>query len=147
MMTLQVFAETEANVDVDVPQEEEIAIETYLEAPEVTITNKISSGKPQLNWVSVEGADQYEIYRSLSSNGTYEKLFTTRKTVFTNTSATSGVKYYYRIKAISDEPQIGASDYSKTVSRVCDLPRPVVKATNRASDGKIYLKWEQLLNL
>jgi len=156
LMMTSVYAEGEEETDVDItveedveneidpPQEEEIVIESYLDAPAVTISNKASSGKPYLEWKAVEDADKYIVYRSLNKKGKSEKCFTTRKLTFTNTSAEPGVRYYYKVKAVSENPSIGPSEFSNWVTRICDLSRPKVKASNRASDGKIRLKWDKV---
>ena len=60
-----------------------------------------SSGKPRLSWKKVDGATKYEIYRSGYSNGTYKKMYTTTSTSYTNTSATKGYTYFYKVRAIN----------------------------------------------
>ncbi len=154
MMISFSYAETEGGTETDVLQEEEIEIEEpqteqiviidYLDAPVITISNSSSSGKPRLEWDAVDGAEKYEIYRALTKNGVFEKIFATRKTIFTNTSTEPGVRYYYKVIAVSDNPSIGQSEFSNRVSRLCDLARPKVKISNRASDGKIRLTWDKI---
>ncbi|MBQ5782619.1 MAG: hypothetical protein IIV99_04440, partial [Oscillospiraceae bacterium] len=59
-----------------------------------------SKGKPRVTWNAVSGATKYEVYRATSSGGTYTKLYTTTGTSMTNSSATAGKTYYYKVKAI-----------------------------------------------
>ena len=59
-----------------------------------------SKGKPRVTWNAVSGAKEYEVYRATSSSGTYTKLYTTTGTSMTNSSATAGKTYYYKVKAI-----------------------------------------------
>lgn len=77
-----------------------------LEAPEVSITLS-SKGKPKLSWDKVEGAVQYEVYRSENPNANYTRVYTTTGSGYTNTGAKAGTTYYYKVKAIAGE---GASD-------------------------------------
>ena len=114
-----------------------------LPRPEVTVTNVASSGKIKLTWNKVEGAAKYEVYRATSKNGTYSLLKTTTGTSLTNTSAKTGIQYYYKVRAIHSKSSANSA-YSEIVTRICDLARPVVKATNVASSGKIKLSWEKV---
>ena len=86
-----------------------------LPSPEVTIKLN-SSGKPRVSWVAVEGADKYEVYRATSKTGTYSLLTTTTSTAVTNTKATAGKTYYYKVKAIDADKSAANSAYSVVVS-------------------------------
>jgi len=115
-----------------------------LPRPEVKASNVASTGKIKLTWDKIEGAKEYVIYRATSKTGTYEKFYTTTGTSFRNTSAKAGKTYYYKVKAISEVKSAANSAFSKSVYRTCDLPRPVVKASNVASTGKIRLTWDKI---
>lgn len=83
-------------------------------APSVKITT--SNGDPKLSWSSVSGATKYWIYRS--TDGVNFKYYDmTTRTSYTNTSAKSGTKYYYKVKSVKvvNGNNI-ASAYSNTVS-------------------------------
>ncbi len=82
--------------------------------PVVSITT--SSGHPKLSWKAVDGADRYVIYRATSSGGTFYKYDTTTKTTYTNSSATAGTTYYYKVVAVSDVSTYADSAYSSVVS-------------------------------
>lgn len=109
----------------------------------VTASNVASSGKIKLTWKAMKGACKYEIWRSTTGkSGSFEKIYTTKSNTFTNTGAKAGTKYYYKVRAVN---AIGKkSDYSKAVSRVCDLARPDVTVSNVASSGKIKLSWPKV---
>lgn len=111
-------------------------------APEVKITNVSSSGKLKLSWDSVEYAEKYHVYRATSKNGTYSHLKTTTSTTFTDSSATAGKVYYYKVRAITGNGY--KSSFSAPVSRRCDLARPEVTAKNVASSGKVNLSWAKI---
>ena len=109
---------------------------------QLKVTNVASSGKPKLTWDKVPGAVKYEIYRATSASGTYSRLSTTTGTSLTNTSATVGQTYYYKVRAVHEDGT--RSEFSNIVSRTCCLPRPVVTASNVASSGKVKLTWEKI---
>ena len=112
-----------------------------LPQPVVTAGNSPSSGYPKLTWEAVEGAVSYKIYRSTSKTGTYSLTKTTTSTTYTNTTAKVGVQYYYKVRAIA-ENSAANSAYSAIKSRTCDLPCPVVTASNTASTGYPRLTWK-----
>ena len=82
--------------------------------PSVKITT--SNGSPRLTWNAVAGANQYEVYRATSKNGSYTKMFTTSNLSYTNTSAKAGTTYYYKVKAVSKVKSVANSAFSTVVS-------------------------------
>ncbi len=112
-----------------------------LPRPVVTLSSVYSSGKIKLSWKKIDGAEKYYVYRSTSENGEFKYLGSTGNTSYTNSSAVAGVTYYYKVKAVH-EKSAANSALSYVKSRTCDLPRPVVKASNVASTGKIKLTWD-----
>ena len=118
------------------------AVSNRLAAPTVKVSNVTSSGKIKLSWNKVDGAVKYQVYRATTQNGTYKRLSTVTGTSLTNTSITAGSKYYYYVIAVGEDNV--KSGKSNIVSRVCDLPRPVVKISVVASTGKLKLSWEKV---
>ena len=114
-----------------------------LAQPEIEVSNVASSGKIKVSWEKVDGAVEYEIYRADSKTGTYKLVKTTTSRSFTNTSATAGKTYYYKVKAIA-EKSAGNSVDSEVKSRTCDLARPEDTLKNVASSGKIKVSWEKV---
>ena len=112
-----------------------------LDVPTVKVTNVSSSGKIKLSWNKVDGAQKYEVYRATSKSGKYTLIKTTTGTSLTNTSTTAGKTYYYKVRAIAGDNK---GEFSKIVSRTCDLAQPKVKATNVSSSGKIKLTWDKI---
>ena len=108
-------------------------------APQVTPSYLSASGKPYLKWASVEYASKYEVYRASSKSGTYKKIGTTSKVSYTDTSATTGYTYYYKVKAVNSKGS--ASGYSAAVSAISHCARPVAKSDYLTSTGKPYVKW------
>lgn len=107
-----------------------------------TITNVASSGKIKLTWNAIDKAASYKVYRSTSKTGTYSLIKSTEGTSFTNTSATAGKTYYYKIRAISSNTSANSA-YSKLKYRACDLERPVVEIKLN-SKGAPRLTWDAI---
>ena len=112
-----------------------------LARPEVTVSNVTSTGKVKLNWDTVDGAVKYQVYRAESKNGEYKLIKTTTSTSLTNTSTTAGKIYYYKVKAIAENPTADSA-YSVVESRTCDLARPEVEITR--SSGKPKVSWDKV---
>ena len=112
-----------------------------LPQPKVSVTNVASSGKIKLTWEKVSGATKYEVYRATSKNGTYSKLGSTTNTSYTNTGASAGKTYYYKVKAIHSTSAANSA-YSAVVSRTCDLARPDVMV--KLSSRNVKLTWDKI---
>ena len=107
---------------------------------EVTASNNPTSGKVVLTWAAVDGAAKYEVYRSGTKAGEYKLYYTTTKLSYTNTSAYAGYWYHYKVKALdANGAEIVTSDI---ITQCSDCAAPVITAGNRASNGKVTLKWK-----
>ena len=111
-----------------------------LARPVVKTANDAKTGKIVISWNAVSGAEKYELYRSASKNGTYEKIWSGKGTKVTNSSVNPGEIWYYKVRAIHSNSSANSA-MSLPVDRLCDLARPVVKATNDAKTGKIIISW------
>ncbi|WP_141692628.1 Ig-like domain-containing protein [Paenibacillus pectinilyticus] len=71
-----------------------------------TTTNSVS-----LTWTAVQGADSYNVYRSLSSNGTLTKVNSTSilAVSYTDTGLTANTRYYYKVASVSGGVESGLS--------------------------------------
>ena len=114
-----------------------------LARPVIKISNVASSGKIKLMWNKVDGAKEYNIYRSTSKFGNYSLMKTTTSTSYTNTTAKAGTVYYYKVRAIGTKSAANSS-YSEIKSRTCDLARTTVTLSNVASTGKIKVSWSKV---
>ena len=112
-----------------------------LPRPVITLSNVASSGAPKVTWEAVAGAQEYQVYRAASKDGTYSLMKTTTSTAYTNTSAVTGETYYYKVKAIAENSSANSA-YSTIKSRTRDLPRPVVTVSNVESSGAPKVTWE-----
>ncbi len=109
----------------------------------VTLSNILNTGKIKVAWTKVEGAVSYEVYRATSKTGTYSLKKTTTNLSWTDTTATAGKTYYYKVKAIHTKSAANSA-YSEVKSRMADLARPTVTLSNVASSGKIKVAWTKV---
>ena len=91
------------------------SIRVRLAAPTLTVQLN-AKGQPYLTWTAVTGAAKYEIWRATSENGTYTKLSTTTGKSLTNSSAASGVTYYYKVRAVGADGYVGVFSTVKSVT-------------------------------
>ena len=89
--------------------------------PSTTATvSATSTGINTISWAGITNAQGYEIWRSTSADTGYVMLTTARSAVrsYVDQKATSGVKYYYRVRGYkydSTGVKYGYSDYSPAV--------------------------------
>ena len=96
------------------------------QAMTVTATTKSSTNSPprapsnfeaiafgktevQLSWDNVSGATSYNIYRSNTASGNYEKIGDSISTSYKDTGLTSGTTYWYKITASNNNGESGYS--------------------------------------
>ncbi len=103
-------------------------------APTAKIT--ASNGKPKISWNAVEGAEKYEVYRSVDGVN-YGRLISISKTSVTNTSAKIGTTYYYKVKAINSAGN--SSEFSAVGKIMCRPAAPTI--TMSRVNGKPKLGW------
>ena len=107
-------------------------------APVVSISR--SNGKPKLTWKAVTGADKYYIYRSTDGK-TYKQYTSTTKTSYINSGASSGTKYYYKVKAVAVVNKKNVfSAYSAAKNMMTTIATPSVSITT--ANGKPKLTWK-----
>ena len=82
-----------------------------LKRPEVK-AKSTAKKQVKLTWKRVKGADKYVVYRATAKNGTYKKIYTTKKLQLTNIKLKSGKTYYYKVKAIDKDKSAANSAFS-----------------------------------
>lgn len=112
-----------------------------MEAPTLSVSTNASTGKPKLSWGKISGADAYRVYRATSKTGTYSRIKSTSSTSFTDSTASAGKKYYYKVIAL-DKDSGKTSSRSNIVSRMCDLAKPSVSLSVNTATGKPVVKWK-----
>ncbi len=109
------------------------------DAPAVTPSNILSSGKNRIIWEEPWGASYYRVYRSKTRSGGYIRVKSTSSLSYTDNDANVGESYYYCVKSVSSDKTTSAT--SNKVKLTCKLPRPVVTLSNVKDSGKISVKW------
>lgn len=73
----------------------------------------------KIKWTFVPGATSYNVYRSLSENGPYEKIKSgIEKTYYDDDEKiTSGTTYYYKVCAVRDGSNSNLSDYRAVTAK------------------------------
>jgi hypothetical protein len=61
-----------------------------------------NNGSISLAWNVVAGADEYTIYRSDASDGTYEPIGTSSSSSYTDTGVAASTTYYYKVSAVNN---------------------------------------------
>ncbi len=132
----QQIADLNAKVE-DLSKVKKLAAPTNVKASNVPKT-----GKVQVTWKAVKGADEYKIYRATKEGGKYVYMNTVTGTKYINKTAKAGKKYYYKVKALTDDKTVLNSEFSKSVGRTCDYARPAVTA--KAGKKQVKLTWKKV---
>lgn len=99
----------------------------------------------KLSWNSVTGATQYFVYRSTKSSSGYSKLATVTTNSYSDDTAATGTKFYYKIQAANDNTEaIGTSSDSSVVSAKTKLEAPSSLKVKRKSYNKLKIKWSKV---
>ena len=109
----------------------------YLPAPQISITQNETTGRPALTWPAVKGAEHYVVYRMGSGENTFTKVLTTDKTALQDTTALQGETYTYRVAASAQGVE---SPCSLRAEGTCVCAKPVVDITV-GQDRKPLLTW------
>ena len=118
-----------------------VYITVDLERPNVTIS-LTSAGNPLLSWDAVPGAAGYEIWRSTKKDGSYTKLRAVSGTVCSDSTATAGQVYYYRVRAIHKNSSAhSALSTVDSITAVLSAPNVKISVT---SAGNPLLSWNSV---
>lgn len=109
-------------------------------APKAAVSTSSSTGKVQLTWNAVSGAEKYQVYYASKADFSGAKVFTTTKTSMKHTGAVAGTTYYYKVCAVDANGT--ASAFSAVVSQTCATAAPAASGSNVSSTGKIRLTWK-----
>lgn len=120
-----------------------VSATAHQDAPVVTASNVLKTGKVKLTWKAIPGAAGYKIYRATTKEGTYKLMYTASSTTYTNSSATAGKYYYYKVVAVDAEGNESAE--SSIVGRTCDLAQPDISVSNVPRTGKVRITWPRVI--
>lgn len=69
----------------------------------------------KISWKAVGGVNKYKVYRRISTVSSYSEIANTSSTSYTDTSAVSGKKYYYKVASFDNGNRLSyKSDFKKT---------------------------------
>lgn len=93
-----------------------------------------------ISWFSVSGADTYQVSRR-TENGDWKVIApSVRRTVYTDTTAISGQKYYYAVRAVNGDVLSKTYDTNKKTTCLKELGAVTLGTFNNVSDG-VHLSW------
>lgn len=99
-----------------------------------------TAGKVKLSWGKVYGATKYGIYRSTSSNGTYNLIGQSTTASYTDATGEADCCYYYKVSAMAGNilTESELSPWARII-----LPRTPSLAVTAAKTNSIQLTWEK----
>ena len=117
-----------------------VTVRSTIASPAVTFAVDAVSGKPVLNWDAVEGAVEYQIYRSSSATKSYKVIATVEDLEYLDTSVSAGKGYYYKVMAIGENCQSAYSAYARIYA---NCAQPEVELTTNAKNQPV-LTWAKV---
>ena len=119
-----------------------------LNAPNIIAPAQSTSTAITIEWVSILRATYYEVHRSDSSSGPYEKIDPPDSSIITTSYTDSGLSastaYYYKVNACND------ARCSFSASELATMTAPVVPTNLRSGTidpNEIPLEWGLLMGL
>ena len=113
-----------------------------LTAPTMTLKADASSGQPVINWTKVNGAAQYEIFRS-TDGSKFSIIRRTAALSYTDTSAAAGTTYYYQVRAINGSVKSAFCAAQSIQYAVASLNAPTMTLTS-AANGQPVVSWTKV---
>ena len=116
---------------------------TSLNAPTMTLTSA-ASGQPVISWTKVNGAAQYEVYRSATGKAnSFSIIRRTSALTYTDVNAAAGNTYYYVVRAISGSVKSAFCAAQSIQYAVASLNAPTMTLTSAAS-GQPVVSWTKV---
>lgn len=128
---------------------EPVKVPLFIGKASITQLKMESVKSVRISWESVEGADSYEIYRSLKKGSKYTLVKTVKAPATSCVDKTkklvTGKNYYYKVRAVGvDEGVSVYGDYSKAVKILYSLPAPVLSSAKTVAGGGLKLTWKKV---
>ena len=114
-----------------------------LRRPVITVSNTGASGRVQITWNRIAGAERYRVYRSTTKTGGYEKIGSPSATSFTDTTGKSGTTYYYKVMATHDNGAANSA-FSTAKSGKFVYPDGLTLTAELDANGKPVLSWNEV---
>ena len=112
-----------------------------LNAPTMTLTSA-ASGQPVVSWTKVNGAAQYEVYRSTNGKN-FSIIRRTAALAYTDTTAAAGTTYYYQVRAINGSVKSAFCAAQSIQYAITSLNAPTMTLTSAAS-GQPVVSWTKV---
>ena len=103
----------------------------------------------ELSWNYDSSVDHYNIYRSLSSSGTFSKIGTAYYSTYNDGNVSSGKTYYYKIKAANSSNR--ESSFSNMASCKVDIvwkpeaPKITSVKFSGTNNSTVTIKWDYVV--
>lgn len=113
----------------------------------VTLNEQSQFAEKQIviSWKKVAGITGYQIYRSTTKDGTYQKIATVSSgnTTFTQKKVSTGKKYYYKVRAYKKNGStIVYGDFSNAISAITKPKVVTIKLS--ATSKKAVVNWSKV---
>ena len=115
---------------------------TSLNAPTMTLTSA-ASGQPVISWTRVNGAAQYEIYRSVDGKK-FSIIRRTAALAYTDTTAAAGTTYYYKVRAMSGSMYSDFCPAQTIKYAITSLTVPSMTLKADTSSGQPVISWTKV---
>ena len=112
-----------------------------LAVPTMTLTSA-ASGQPVISWSKVNGAAQYEIYRSVDGVK-FSIIRRTAALAYTDTSAAAGTTYYYKVRAMSGSMYSDFCAVQTIKYAITSLTAPTMTLTS-GDNGQPVISWTKV---
>lgn len=114
----------------------ELSSITRLSSTTITGCENVSTGV-EITWDAVNNADEYIVYRKLTSSDEFVVIKTVAGTSYIDTTARSGYNYTYSVAAKNDS---GHGDYATNEKVITFLNAPIIKSVATINEG-IKTEW------
>ena len=115
-------------------------IEVPSDIPQVTAVGDGTNGMT-VQWSSVDGAQEYAVYRSTKKGKGYKKVTTTALTSYTDIGAEPGSRYYYKVAAGRLVDGVMKYQAKSPAKSGWTAPSAPTGLTAAQAEGGIDLKW------
>ena len=109
--------------------------------PVAEATLNAKTGKPVITWEKVSGAKKYDVYRATSVDGKYSKIGTATKTTYTDSKASVGTTYYYKVVAVGSKTAYNSIQSAATEAIPTLIAQPSVTVKNDTKTGAPVVSW------
>ncbi|MGP4042185.1 fibronectin type III domain-containing protein [Gracilibacillus sp. D59] len=114
------------------------------ESPE-NLEAEVGNDQVSLTWSTVDGADEYLIYRSSSKDPSFRAIASSEANNYMDNTVELGVNYQYKVSAINGGGESGLSEPTEIFFYDPDEPAPAVPTGLTITETKsitVQLEWE-----